>query len=102
MQPTPQTSTRSSIFSFLTAASRLCLTASEFEEMQPAAVQQRIGTSFRVLRSLSAISSSSARSMFEPSLHMLEGRCGGLIARYGAIEDHGGRDAARTEAARRQ
>src|ERR1700690_3346085 len=102
MQPTPRTSTSSVSPASLTACSRFFLTASELEDMQPAAIQQRMTVFLRAARSFSAISLRSSMTIGHPSFHLGEGGFGRLARRDRAVINDGGRNAAGADAARRQ
>ena len=102
MQPTPRTSTCSSRPASLTAFSRASLTPFELEDMQPAAMQQRMTYFFRDARSFSAISIRSSITMADPSFHLFERQFGRLPRRDRSVINHRRGDAARPDAARRQ
>src|SRR3974390_3088783 len=102
MQPTPRTATSSAKPASFTACSRLFLTASELDDMQPAAMQQRMTVFLRVVRSFSAIALRSSMTIGNPSFHMFECGFGGLPWRDGAIVNDRRRDTASPDAARGQ
>ena len=102
MQPTPRTSTWSSRPASLTAFSSASLTPFELDDMQPAAMQQRMTYFLRDARSFSAISFRSSMTMADPSFHMFERRFGRLPRRDRAVINHRRGDAAGADAARRE
>src|SRR5271165_2440482 len=99
MHPTPRTSTRSPSPASFTALSRPALTASAREDMQPAAVQQRMTVFLREAFSFSAIAMRSSMSMGNPSFHVGHGRLGRLAGNGHPVVDDGGRYAAGANAA---
>src|ERR1700690_261388 len=102
MQPTPRTSTSLASPASLTADSRFFLTASELEDMQPAARQQRMMVFLRPARSFSAISLRSSMTIGHPSFHLGEGGFGRLARRDRAVINDGGGNAGGANGERRE
>src|ERR1035438_10371312 len=100
MQPTPRTSTSSLKPASLTACSRFFLTASELDDMQPAAMQQRMTVFLRAARSFSAIALRSSMTIGNPSFQVFENGFGSLARRDCAVVDDRRCDAAGADAAR--
>src|ERR1039457_3809582 len=102
MQPTPRTSTSSLKPASLTACSRFFLTASELDDMQPAAMQQRMTVFLRAARSFSAIALRSSMTIGNPSFQMFDRSFRGLARRDHAIIHDRRRNAAGADAPRGQ
>src|SRR5512136_1566923 len=98
--PTPVIWTLSARPASPTAASKLCLTACAFAERHPAATQTRIRTPVWPWRSFSPISSSSVRSILEPSFHVAYDTLRRLAADDRPVQDDGRGDAAGAYTAR--
>src|SRR6266404_177199 len=102
MQPTPRTSTSSWRPAWRTALSSASFTPLEFEDMQPAARQQRMVNFFAEARSFSVISSRSSMTMVEPSFHMFEGQGGSLTRSHSSVIDNCRSDSTGADATRRE
>src|SRR5512139_1139528 len=97
--PTPATWTLSARPASATAASRLCLTACAFAERHPAATQTRMRIPPWRWRSFSPISSSSVRSILDPSFHVTHDTLGRLAADHRSVQDDGRGDPAGADTA---
>src|SRR5579885_1551517 len=102
MQPTPRTSTSFARPASLTACSRLFLTAPEFEDIQPAARQQRMVNFFRAARSFPARAFKSSMIISQPLFYVFERRFRRLVRPDHAVIHHGRGNPARADAAGRE
>src|ERR1039457_1052344 len=102
MQPTPRTSTSSLKPASLTACSRFFLTVSDLDDMQPAAMQQRMTVFLRVARSFSAIALRSSMTIGNPSFQVFDRGFRSLARRDRAVINDRRRDAAGADAPRGQ